>query len=285
MLNALTIDVEDYYHVSGFESVIRFEDWDRYESRVERNTHRMLDLLDAYSTKATFFVLGWVAERHPNLVRTIQERGHEVASHSYAHRLVYQMTPEEFRHDVRKAKTLVEDITGRPVTGFRAASFSITKRSLWGLETLVEEGFQYDSSIFPILRDRYGIPGYPRFPHRVELNGAYLLEYPPSTVTVGGARLPIAGGGYLRLFPYALIRWGIRQINEREKQPAIVYVHPWEIDPEQPRIRGSYLSRLRQYINLGKTEGVFTRLLEDFRFAPIRELARRSQGQDGMAGC
>jgi polysaccharide deacetylase family protein (PEP-CTERM system associated) len=276
MLNALTIDVEDYYQVSGFESVIRFEDWDRYESRVERNTHRILDILDAYSTKATLFVLGWVAERYPHLVRTIHSRGHEVASHGYAHRLVYRMTPAEFREEVRKVKTLLENITGEPAIGYRAASFSITKQSLWGLEILGEEGFQYDSSIFPIRRDRYGIPGYPRFPHRVELNSADLMEYPPSTVTVGKIQVPIAGGGYLRLFPYAFIRWGIRHLNEWEKQPAIVYLHPWEIDPEQPRILGSYLSRFRQYINLDRTEGVFTRLLQDFKFVPIRELAGKS---------
>jgi polysaccharide deacetylase family protein (PEP-CTERM system associated) len=270
MLNALTIDVEDYYHVSGFESVIRFEDWGHYESRVERNTLRLLDLLDAHHTKATFFVLGWVAARFPHLVRTIHERGHEVGSHGYAHQRIYTQTPEQFRQETRRSMRILEDATGRPIYGYRAASYSITKESLWALQILQEEGFTYDSSIFPIHHDRYGIPGYQRFCH--VLNGSRekgLLEFPISTVRLAGSNIPIAGGGYLRLFPYTFIRWGIRHINAKEDQPALVYLHPWEIDPEQPRIPANALSRFRQYVHLEKTEGRLIHLLQDFTFGTM----------------
>jgi polysaccharide deacetylase family protein (PEP-CTERM system associated) len=267
MLNALTIDVEDYYHVSGFESSIRFEDWDRYESRVERNTQRLLDLLDTYRTKATFFILGWVAERHPHLVRTIQARGHELASHGYAHRRIYTQTPEEFRQETRHAIRILEDASGQRIFGYRAASYSITRASLWALEILQEEGFTYDSSIFPIHHDRYGIPGYQRFCHAVAGHGGnQLLEFPISTLRLAGSNIPIAGGGYFRLFPYAFIHWGIAHINAREHQPALVYFHPWEIDPGQPRIQASALSRFRHYVNLEKTEQRLVHLLRDFTF-------------------
>ena len=272
MLNALTIDVEDYYHVSAFEPVARFEDWDRYESRVERNTRRILDLLEDHQTRATFFVLGWIAERRPKLIREIQERGHEVASHGYSHRRIFTQTPDQFREETRRSKRILEDIIGRPIIGYRAASYSITMQSLWALEILVEEGFRYDSSIFPIFQDRYGIPGYPRFPHRVQVNGGSLMEYPLSTVRIGGINVPIAGGGYLRLFPYGLTRWGLRGINEREKQPAIVYLHPWEIDPDQPRIHGGLLSRFRHYVNLDGTEAKLISLLKEFKFESLGAL-------------
>jgi len=270
MLNALTIDVEDYYHVSGFESLIRIEHWDLYESRVEQNTHRLLDLLDAYQTKATFFVLGWVVERHPHLVRAIQVRGHEVASHGYAHRRIYMQTPDEFRQETRRALRILEDTTGQRIFGYRAASYSITEASLWALEILQEEGFTYDSSIFPIHHDRYGIPGYQRFCHVINGHaGNRLLEFPISTVRLAGSNIPIAGGGYLRLFPYALIRWGIQRINARDGQPALVYLHPWEIDPGQPRIQASALARFRHYVNLEKTEQRLIRLLQDFAFGTV----------------
>jgi polysaccharide deacetylase family protein (PEP-CTERM system associated) len=275
MLNALTIDVEDYYHVSGFESIIRFEDWYRYESRVEQNTQRLLDLLDAYRTKATFFVLGWVAERHPYLVRTIQARGHEVASHGYAHRRIYTQTPEEFRRETRRAIRILEDASGQRVFGYRAASYSITEASFWALEILEEEGFAYDSSIFPIHHDRYGIPAYQRFCHILNAHGATkLIEFPISTLRLAGVNLPIAGGGYLRLFPYSFIRWGLRRINAKERQPVLVYLHPWEIDPEQPRVQADALSRFRQYVNLEKVEGRLIRLLQDFRFGTMAEVLR-----------
>jgi polysaccharide deacetylase family protein (PEP-CTERM system associated) len=270
MLNALTIDVEDYYHVAVFASAIRFADWDRYESRVERNISRLLDLLDAHRTQATFFVLGWVAERNPQLIRAIYTRGHEVASHGYAHQLIYTQTPDQFREETRRSKHILEDAIGQRITGYRAASYSITKESLWALQILQEEGFQYDSSIFPIHHDRYGIPGSSRFCHIVNGHrGAGLVELPPSTVRLAGFNIPIAGGGYFRIFPYAFTRWGIRHLNQTEHQPAVVYLHPWEIDPGQPRIRGNALARFRQYYHLEQTEMRLIRLLQDFEFAPI----------------
>jgi polysaccharide deacetylase family protein (PEP-CTERM system associated) len=270
MLNALTIDVEDYYHVGAFESVIQFADWERYQSRVEGNVQRLLDLLDAHHTKATFFVLGWVAERHGHLVSAIYQRGHEVASHGYAHQRIYTQTPDQFREETRRTKHILEGAIGESVLGYRAASYSITKGCLWALEILQEEGFKYDSSIFPIRHDRYGIPGYSRFCHLTGGRGrARLVEFPPSTVRVAGVNLPIAGGGYLRIFPYGVTSWGIRHLNAREHQPAMVYLHPWEIDPEQPRIRANALSEFRQYVNLGKTEGRLIRLLQDFTFGTM----------------
>ena len=275
VLNALTIDVEDYYHVSGFESIVRFEDWDRYESRVERNTYRILDLLDEYQTKATFFVLGWIAERQAQLIRAIDNRGHEVASHGYAHQRIYTQPPEQFHEETRRSKHIIEDTLGHPIFGYRAASYSITAKSLWALDILQETGFAYDSSIFPIRHDRYGIPDYQRFCHMLNGHaGRGLIEFPISTLRLAGVNIPIAGGGYFRLFPYAFIRWSIKHINETECQPALVYLHPWEIDPEQPRIHASMLARFRQYHNLEKTESRLIRLLEDFRFGSTTTVLR-----------
>ena len=272
MLNALTIDVEGYYRVPAFESSGRFEDGGNYDGRVECNTQRMLDILAATDIHATFFMLGYVAERHPSIVKAIHAAGHEIASHGYAHRLVYNMTPEGFRQDLRKAKHLLEDLTGSPVLGYRAASHSITKQSFWSLDILVEEGFEYDSSIFPIRHDRYGISGYPRFPHRVSVNGRSLIEYPLSTVRIGGVVMPIAGGKYLRLLPYGVTRWALLHINENEQQPAMIYLHPWEIDPDQPESLTSKLTRWRRQVNLNTTEGKFRCLLRDFRFGPVRDV-------------
>ncbi|HIK58857.1 MAG: XrtA system polysaccharide deacetylase [Verrucomicrobiales bacterium] len=273
MLNALTIDVEDYFMVSAFEDVVKFENWNRYESRVEKNTHRILDLLDEYDVKATFFVLGWVAEQSPKLVKEIYHRGHEVASHGYAHQLVYTQTPDGFREETRKAKNILEEITGELITGYRAASYSIIKKNIWALDILIEEGFQYDSSIFPIRHDRYGIPESQRFPYIINNKAGSIREYPLSTIRLyNKVNLPIAGGGYLRLFPYTITKWGIERLNLRENQPAIVYTHPWEIDPDQPRIRGKILSRLRHYTKLRTMEGTLRKLLADFKFVPIRML-------------
>jgi polysaccharide deacetylase family protein (PEP-CTERM system associated) len=270
MLNALTIDVEDYYHVTGFESVIQRADWDGYESRVERNTLRLLDLLDTHHTRATFFVLGWVAERHPQLVRTIHARGHEVASHGYAHQRIYTQTPQQFRQETQRSMRILEDVIGQRILGYRAASYSITRESLWALDILVEEGFTYDSSIFPIRHDRYGIPDYQRFCHKLTSHGkGELIEFPLSTVRLAGINIPIAGGGYFRLFPYSLIQWGLKRINAQERQPVIVYLHPWEIDTEQPRIHANALARFRQYCNLKKTEDRLVRLLQDFSFGTV----------------
>ncbi|MCI0529835.1 MAG: polysaccharide deacetylase family protein, partial [Nitrospira sp.] len=204
MLNALTIDVEDYYHVSAFATAIRYEDWHRYESRVEKNTHQILDILDEFNTKGTFFILGWVAERHTQLVKAINERGHEIASHGYAHELIYNQTTGQFREETRRSKQILEDAIGQPVIGYRAASYSITPESLWALDILTEEGFIYDSSIFPIYHDCYGIPGSQRFCHVLNGNGkSRLVEFPLSTIRLTGINIPVAGGGYLRLFPYA----------------------------------------------------------------------------------
>jgi polysaccharide deacetylase family protein (PEP-CTERM system associated) len=276
VLNALTIDVEDYYHVSAFESVIRFEEWDRYESRVERNTHRILDLLDEHKTQATFFVLGWVAERFPKLVREIHDGDHEVASHGYGHQRVYTQTQDQFREETRRSKRIIEDAIGHAISGYRAASYSITAKSLWALDILREEGFLYDSSIFPIYHDIYGMPGYQRFCHVLNgQNGAGLVEFPLSTLRVAGVNIPIAGGGYFRFFPYPFTRWSVRRLNEKENQPAVVYLHPWEIDPKQPRIRANALSRFRQYVNLGGMEEKLTSLLRDFKFGTMSEVLSR----------
>ena len=273
MLNALTIDVEDYYHVAAFDSVVRFADWERYESRVEKNTQRILDLLDEHATQATFFVLGWVLERHPGLIRTIVARGHEVASHGYAHQRIYTQTPEQFRAETQRSKSLLEDTLGQPIRGYRAASYSITRQSLWALDVLREAGFVYDSSIFPIRHDLYGIPSHPRFCSVMPgEHGAPLVEFPLSTLRLGGTNFPIAGGGYLRLFPYAYTRWGIRYLNTREGQPAVVYLHPWELDPAQPRLPAGRLSRFRHYTNLHRMEERLVRLLQDFSFGTMSEV-------------
>jgi polysaccharide deacetylase family protein (PEP-CTERM system associated) len=272
MRNILTIDVEDYFHVSAFETVVRREDWEQFESRVERNTQRILELLETHETKATFFVLGWVAERYPALIRAIQAGGHEVASHGYSHRRIYTQTPAEFRQETQRSKHLLEDILGDAVWGYRAASYSITAKSLWALDILAEAGFVYDSSIFPVWHDLYGMPAAPRFTHVIQTASGALHEYPLSTIPVGKWNLPVAGGGYLRLFPYWLTRWAMTRLNQKEHQPAIVYLHPWEIDPEQPRLQAPWRSRCRHYTNLGKMTTILTALLRDFRFSTMRAL-------------
>jgi polysaccharide deacetylase family protein (PEP-CTERM system associated) len=361
MFNILTIDIEDYFQVHAFSDVIKFEDWGNFECRIERNTDRLLSILNDLSikgsstatpqhcntstrqhsstsalknnlelstqnskldhlvthslnnsltqrVKGTFFVLGWIAERYPNLVRRIQKEGHEIACHGYAHEMIYTQSKEEFRQDIRKAKAILEDITASEVIGYRAPSYSINNKSQWAFEVLVEEGFKYDSSIFPIRHDFYGIPNAPRFPFVISLNGNsnfeflmlnfekqqhgntaaplegitpnselstqhYLLEFPISTVKVFGQNFPISGGGYFRLFPYSLIRKGLKSINQKENKPFIFYAHPWEIDPEQPRVKGlSSRSKFRHYVNLNRTEIKLRKLLEDFQFSTIRQL-------------
>ena len=366
MLNILTIDLEDYFQVHAFSRVIRFEDWDKFECRIERNTDRLLDILNVATqnsqlniqnsnlghlathspnnsltqrVKATFFVLGWIAERYPGLVRRIQKEGHEIACHGYAHQLVYTQSRDAFRQDVKRAKSILEDITGSEVIGYRAPSYSITSKSQWAFEVLVEEGFKYDSSIFPIRHDFYGIPNAPRFPFVISLNKnnnfefsmlnceskttqnsdfspqssvlevnssthslinpssdiskrqhgstaalsnllthslinpRALIEFPISTVKVFGQNVPISGGGYFRLFPYSLIRRGLKSINQKENKPFIFYLHPWELDFEQPKIKEVRLrSRFRHYVNLNKTESRFRKLLEDFQFSTIRQM-------------
>ncbi len=273
MVNAITIDVEDYYHVSAFESVVSSKEWDQYESRVEQNTRLLLGILEESQVYATFFVLGWVAKRHPRLIQEIHQRGHEVASHGYTHQRVYTQTPEKFREETRLSKKILEDTIGQPVMGYRAASYSITEKSLWAIDILIEEGFSYDSSIFPVMHDRYGIPNAQRFSHIIERSSGSIREFPLSTINLGKMNMPIGGGGYLRLFPYSLTKWGIKRLNQREKQPAIVYLHPWEVDPNQPKINGSMLSKFRHYVNLKKTEQTVRNLLKDFEFAPMNRLA------------
>jgi polysaccharide deacetylase family protein (PEP-CTERM system associated) len=272
VMNAMSIDVEDYFHVSVFDGIVPRSQWPDMESRVCRNTERLLDIFDEFSVHSTFFVLGWVAERFPYLVAAIAARGHEIASHGYAHRLVYDQTPAAFRDDVRRAKRLLEDAGGAAVAGYRAPSYSITPRSLWALDILIEEGYTYDASIFPIRHDRYGIPVSPREPFRIDRTVGTIVEVPGSTVRVGPMNLPIAGGGYFRIFPYRWTRWGIDRLNAVEQHAAVFYLHPWEIDPDQPRLSAGALSRFRHYRNLAKTESRLRALLTQFRFGTVAEL-------------
>lgn len=288
MLNALTIDVEDYFQVNAFESRVPRESWDRFPLRVSDNVARLLDLLDEYRVRGTFFILGWVAERLPDTVRQIQGRGHEIASHGYGHQLVYRLGPDAFREDVRRAKDVLEQIAGVAVTGYRAPSYSITARSLWAFEVLVEEGHRFDSSVFPVYHDTYGIPDAPRFPYTVTCGAGAIEEFPLSTLAVGpggrGYRLPIAGGGYLRLFPAPLIRWGIGRINRCERQPAVLYLHPWEIDPGQPHIEAGWKSRFRHYNNLHRTEAKLRHILTGMRFGTMGEVLDIAGGAGGAHG-
>jgi polysaccharide deacetylase family protein (PEP-CTERM system associated) len=272
ILNAMTVDVEDYFHVSAFAGVVSPAAWDSYESRVCRNTERLLEILEQAGVHATFFVLGWVAERFPDLVRRIHAAGHELASHSYDHGLVYDKTPDSFRDDLRRARTAIEQAAGVAVTGFRAPSYSVTTRSLWALDVLAAEGYTYDSSIYPIRHDRYGIPDWDRHIHKLDLLGGTLWELPGSTVRRAGMNLPVGGGGYFRLMPYGWTRWGIGRINQEEQQRAVFYIHPWEVDPDQPQLNGSAMSRFRHYRNLDRTEARLRRLLAEFRFGTISEV-------------
>jgi len=269
IVNVMTIDVEDYFHVSVFDGVVPRARWDRLESRVCRNTERLLDLFDEHRVRATFFILGWVAERHPALVARIAGAGHEVACHSHEHRLVYDLTRAQFRDDVRRAKAAIETAASRRVFGYRAPSYSITPQSLWALDVLIEEGFTYDASIFPIRHDRYGIPLSPRHPYLVTRDHGVLYEVPATTVRVGPVNLPVAGGGYFRILPYAWTRWGIDRVNRCEQRAAIFYLHPWEIDPDQPRLATSRLGQFRHYRNLHDTEARLRALLRDFSFGRL----------------
>lgn len=276
MKNAFTIDVEDYFQVTAFERHVRRDEWDRYPVRVADNTLKILDMLDEYEVKATFFVLGWVAERSPKLVREIGRRGHEIACHGYGHELVYRIGPDRFRSDIATARNILEDISGERVLGYRAPSYSITNESLWALDILLEEGFIYDSSIFPVIHDTYGIPDAGRFPGTIGCTSGTIREFPLSTLPlrIGGKeyRLPIAGGGYLRLFPEWVISRAIHKINTVEHQPAVLYFHPWEIDPGQPRIKAGFKSRFRHYLNLHTTEGKLRTILGKLEFGTMREV-------------
>jgi polysaccharide deacetylase family protein (PEP-CTERM system associated) len=268
--NALTIDVEDYFQVSALAPYIPREQWDSRECRVERNVERILLMLDEGQTRATFFTLGWVAERYPQLVRRIVAGGHELASHGYGHQRASDLSEAEFSADISSAKKLLEDISGEEVKGYRAPSFSIGEANLWAFDCLARAGYRYSSSIYPIRHDHYGMPNAPRFAHQVR-DG--LLELPVTTLRYFDRNWPASGGGYFRLLPYALSRWLLRKVNQRDQQPAIFYFHPWEIDAEQPRIAGiSTKTRFRHYVNLQYTEARIRRLLGDFSWGRMDEV-------------
>ena len=269
-LNCLTFDVEEHFQVNAFESEERRRGWALAESRVERSTEKILALLDRHGVHATFFVLGWIAERHAALVQRIAAAGHEVASHGYGHQLISRLSPDEFREDVRKAKKILEDVVGAEVTGYRAPSFTIMPGTAWAHEVLVQEGYRWDSSVVPIVHDVYGWPGANPLPHRIDTPSGSLFELPPSTLQAIGARFAVGGGGYFRFYPYAVQRFWLRRI-EAKGAPVIFYLHPWELDPEQPRMQGSRLSVHRHYLNLDRVEGRLERLLAEFRFGPVRQ--------------
>lgn len=264
LVNALSVDVEDYFQVQALDKVIRREDWDRHPQRVDTNTNRILDLFAQHGAKATFFTLGWVARRHPGLVRRIVSEGHELASHGSEHRRADQQDAKAFRQDVRGAKAVLEDLSGVRVRGYRAPTFSIGERNLWAFDALADEGYAYSSSVYPLHRDNYGMPGAPRFAF-FPIPGQTFEEYPITTVRLANRNLPGGGGGFFRLLPYPVSRAAIAMVNRDDHQPSIFYFHPWEIDPEQPRVRSLGLkSRFRHYLNLGKTIGRLERLLADF---------------------
>jgi len=269
-MHAISFDVEEHFQVAAFWSDERRTKWDSYESRVERNVDKILALLSLQEVRATFFVLGWVALRHPNLVKAIASQGHEIASHGFGHEMITSQQPGQFREDVRKSKEILENIAGTVIHGYRAPSFTITSQTRWALEILVEEGYLYDSSIFPVQHDRYGMPGADPYCHRIETESGSLWEVPPSTLKVGPIRIPIAGGGYFRLYPYPVLRRLLYRAAA-DGHPLIMYFHPWEFDPDQPRMSGSTLSRFRHYLNLKKTETRLRQLISDFRFTTIRE--------------
>lgn len=270
LTNALTIDVEDYFQVSAFAPFIRRDDWPRRECRVERNVELILGLLEARGVRATFFTLGWVAERYPALVRRIVAGGHELASHGYGHERASDLDHAAFRHDVSRAKGLLEDIGGVPVRGYRAPSFSIGSANLWAFDVLAETGHAYSSSIYPIQHDHYGMPDSPRFAYRV---GPGLLEVPVTTVRLMNRNLPSSGGGYFRLLPYPVSRWLIRRVNRQDHESAVFYFHPWELDPGQPRVPGiDAKTRFRHYVNIARMENRLRLLLEDFRWGRMDDI-------------
>lgn len=268
--NALTIDVEDYFQVSAFAPYIRRSEWDDRECRVEANVDRILAMLERRGTRATFFTLGWVAERYPSLVRRIVAQGHELASHGYGHERASDLTPEAFSDDIRRAKAILEDLGGQPVQGYRAPSFSIGERNLWAFDCLAEAGYRYSSSVYPIQHDHYGMPDAPRFAHEVRPG---LLEIPVTTLRMMNRNLPSSGGGYFRLLPYALSRWMLQQVNSGDGASAIFYFHPWEIDAGQPRVAGiDAKTRFRHYVNIGRMERRLEQLLADFRWGRMDEI-------------
>lgn len=271
-LNAMTVDVEEYFQVSAFESHISRSTWDQIPSRVEASLDRLLELFARHGVTATFFTLGWIAERHPGMVRRILEQGHELASHGWSHVRVTQQDRQAFRADVTRTRQLLEDVSGRPVWGYRAASYSIGASNLWALEELQAAGYRYSSSLFPIRHDLYGMPEAPRFAFFPNGSGG-LLEIPMTTLRLFGRNLPCAGGGWFRLLPYASFSWALARVNRQEGQPGVFYCHPWEFDPAQPRLPGlSLKTRVRHYLNLERTEARLERLLKDFRWGSMAQV-------------
>lgn len=272
VINAMTVDVEDYFQVSAFEKQVSKADWDTLPHRVAENTARILDLFAQHQVKATFFTLGWVAERYPQLIQRIVAEGHELASHGYEHIRVTEQSPEQFRADIIKAKQILEDVGGQPIIGYRAASYSIGAQNLWALQILEEEGHQYSSSIYPVKHDLYGMPSAPRFLFTPE-NTQKLVEIPITTLKILDRNIPCGGGGFFRLYPYQLSKWAYQYLNQVEKQPGIFYFHPWEIDPGQPRQQNlPFKSRFRHYLNLEKMPNRIHRLLEDFAWDTMQQV-------------
>lgn len=265
--NALTIDFEDWYQ--GLE--IPYSEWDKFEDRIDFISEKLLRVLDEKETKATFFVLGYVAEKKPEVIKRILNDGHEIGTHGFSHTLIYQQKPETFREEMVRAINFLEDLTGKKVIGHRAPFFSITKDSLWALDILAELGIKYDSSIFPVLNYRYGIPDAPRFPYEIERSGCKLKEFPVSTLKIPGMTLPISGGAYFRIYPYWFTKQALKSVN-RSSKPITFYLHPWELDPEHPRIPLPRRISLTHYFNLGATERRFRKLLDDFKFLPMKEV-------------
>ena len=275
--NAMTVDVEDYFQVSAFEQYIPKAQWDLLPHRVERNTDKILDLFDEKSIKATFFTLGWVAERYPNLVKRIVTEGHELACHGYEHIRVTEQTPEQFRADVSRSKKLLEELSGKAVKGYRAASYSIGAGNLWALDILQDEGFQYSSSIYPVKHDLYGMPDAPRFIYEPLANQSF-KEIPITTMRIGDKNLPCGGGGFFRFYPYFISKWAFKQVNNNEQQAGIFYFHPWEIDPDQPRQQGLNLkTRFRHYLNLNRMENRISQLLADFNWDTMENVFLTSE--------
>lgn len=272
VINVFSVDVEDYFHDEAFRHLLTPEDWETLEQRVEPATRRLMALLEEFDVKGTFFVLGWVAERQRDLVADIHGEGHEVAIHGYDHRPIFAMSPKEFREDIRKAMSIVSDIIGAQILGYRAPTFSVVNDTRWALEILAEEGIRYDSSVFPIVHDRYGIPDADRYPYVEHLQAGDVVEFPMPTIRIAGRNLPFVGGGYQRLLPMAWVRWGMRSAVERERRPVMTYVHPWEVDPEHPVLDVGVLSRLRHYHGLSRVEGRLRDLLDSYRFGTAREV-------------
>ncbi len=280
--SALSIDLEEYFQVSNFDHLIARSDWDSLPSRVEGTTLRLLDAFEERDQHATFFCLGWLADRHPGLVRTIADRGHELACHGYDHELVYNLGPEKFIDDLRRSRDAIQQAAGVSVEGYRAPSYSITERSLWALQILADEGFRYDSSIFPIRHHRYGIPSFARRPVKLDLgDGRTLQEFPLTTLRVAGLNLPLAGGAYLRFIPASWFRWAFRRVT-RSGEPAILYLHPWELDPGQPRQQVTWKTRINHYFNLDQTEGRLRALLREHDFSPVGEVLQRLERADRL---